>query len=65
MSRWTLCNRRTPDSERQVIVVCPDAHDTEAAHWLASESAWVRAGTNEQIWPTFWREMPENPMQTE
>ncbi len=62
MSRWVGCDKRKPDSERQVIVALPDAFDTEAAHWLAPESVWVRAGTNEQIWPTLWREMPLNPM---
>ena len=58
---WKDCQRSQPDTERQVLVALPAKEEIEAAHWFDPEKAWVRVGTHEQIWPTFWREMPAHP----
>jgi hypothetical protein len=61
MARWKSCIDHKPDTERQVLVARPDRIEVEAAQYLCPEEAWVEAGTDAQIWPSVWREMPPSP----
>ncbi len=61
-ARWTLCQDKKPSDDRQVVLALPSKVETVAGHWLEPEQAWVLAGTYTEVWPTFWRDMPKNPM---
>ncbi|MCG7625573.1 hypothetical protein [Epibacterium sp. Ofav1-8] len=65
IAKWTLCETKKPDDERQVLLAHPHKSEVEAGHWLEPEQAWVLAGTHIQTWPTFWRDMPKSPMNHE
>lgn len=60
MARWHICSEKQPDNERQVLVARPDRDYVEAAQYLRPEMCWVEAGTNEEIWPSCWRDMPRS-----
>lgn len=61
MSRWLSCIDHKPDDERQVLIAKPDRDVVEAGQYLRPEEVWVDAGSNRQIWPSLWREMPKSP----
>lgn len=61
MARWKSCLDHQPDTERQVLVCRPDRTEVEAARYLRPEEVWVEAGTDVQIWPSVWQEMPVSP----
>ena len=60
--RWTLCTEKKPNDEREILLAMPDQSGVRVGHWFEPEQAWVLAGTHIQVWPTFWRDMPPNPM---
>lgn len=61
MNGWKSCLDKQPDDERQVIVARPDKMTTEAGQFLRPENVWTEAGTDVQIWPSVWKEMPKHP----
>lgn len=60
-NKWVQCLERQPDDTSQVMVALPDRPEVVSAEYVAETGQWFHANTNDECWPTMWRNMPEHP----